>query len=160
MTNTNLTATLPSGDTVQVLKAPDALHSLELDLAQPGPVHGWTYLLDPIFAKRLFLDHLTHSEIFLLIDNRQRKHAAELVNNFSNFHCWSWSYNRTLHAKTFLFPSLNLTWVASYNLTLGSYNMSYNHAVRIHSRSITADLLSDWNINQRHSKILPQRKIA
>jgi hypothetical protein len=160
VTTTNLSTKLPSGDTLQVLKAPDALSTLESDLRERGPVHAWVYLVDPNFFRQLFLEHLTHSEIFFLIDNRQARFAKELVKDFKNLHCWTWSYNRTLHVKTFLFPALGLTWIASHNLTLGSYNMSYNHAVRIHSPTITADLLRDWHQNQQHSKIVPRKNFT
>jgi phosphatidylserine/phosphatidylglycerophosphate/cardiolipin synthase-like enzyme len=156
--NTNLSDTFPSGEAIQVLKAPDALASFQLDLTHHAPVYGWIYLLDPLFAVSLLSNHLEHSEIFVLVDNRQRRHAATLVNTFPRFHAWSWAYNRTLHAKTFLFPDLQLTWISSQNLTLGSFNLSYNHAVRIHSRRITHDLLRDWQDNQQHSKIIPAKQ--
>jgi hypothetical protein len=160
MTNTNLSAPIVGPHTVQVLKAPDALVRLEIDLRHRSPAFGWAYLLDTKFCSQLFLEHLTHSHLSMIVDNRQARHARTLVDHFPNFHAYCWSYNRTLHAKTFLFPHLAVTWITSYNLTVGSYSMSYNHAVRIDSPQITADLMRDWLDNAAHLKQIPHRKIS
>jgi hypothetical protein len=153
-----LSAPLAGGGRLWILKSPDALAEFENDLSHVGDAYGWAYLIDPPFCRQLFLQHLTHSHIHLIVDNRQKRNAIELMHDYPTIHFYTWSSNRTLHSKTFLFPHINVTWISSYNFTLGSYSMSHNHAVRIESLTLARDLFRDWRHNQKTSKLIPQRK--
>jgi phosphatidylserine/phosphatidylglycerophosphate/cardiolipin synthase-like enzyme len=114
------------------------------DLAQKGDVYAWTYLINAKFFERVFGTHLCSDELNMIVDHRQRKLCKQLQTTHPNLHAWSWSYNRTMHDKTFIFPALNIVYIGTYNLTQGSFWTSRNRCVRIDSKPLTADLLKKW----------------
>lgn len=129
---------------IQLLGAHHALELLTEDLANVSHVYAWTYLIEPEFARQLLAEHLKHSQFSTIVDHRQRGVAQKLQQEFPNFNARSWSYNRTMHEKTFIFDRACVVWLGSHNMTKGSYTLSSNRAARIHSVSLAMNLRSTW----------------
>lgn len=143
-----------------VMDGRDTLEALHFDLEKPGTVHGWAYLMDYEFTARLFAPHLENQDISLIVDNKMRSVAADLQYEFARLRCWTWSYNRTMHDKTLLFPAQGLTWIGTHNLTQGSYWMALNRAVRIESSHLTRELNAQWEHDVRSAKPVVTTKDA
>jgi hypothetical protein len=129
---------------IQLLSNKNTEMELWQDLQKPGPTFAWTYLINEKFFERVFGTHLFRDELNMIVDHRQRKVCANLQKNYGRFHAWSWSYNRTMHDKTFIFPALSVVYIGTYNLTHGSFWTSRNRCVRIDSKPLTEDLLKKW----------------
>lgn len=145
-----------TSNTIRILDGEHALSMLRADLKEAGPVYCWTYLIDTGFWHELMFPHTDHSEIYVLTDHRQRPTAKALVSENRRTHFWTWATNRMLHEKTFLFPFLGVVWIGSQNLTRGSWTLSKNRAVRIHSHALQTEMLNEWLYTRQLSKpVLP-----
>jgi len=129
---------------VRIIDGEDALITLRSDIKDAGPLYCYTYLIDVVFWHELMTPHTDHSEIYVLTDHRQRPLANQLVIENKRTHFWTWATNRMLHEKTFILPSGGVVWIGSQNLTRGSWTLSKNRAVRIHSHSLATQLLNEW----------------
>ena len=152
MTGSNIETVFDPGDSVKLFSYRATADLLATDLRERATVYAWIYLLKRPFTDTLLRDHLEHSDVFAIIDHRQKQPAAELAATFKTFHAWTWSTNRTQHAKTLVIPALNVTWLMSHNLTHGAWHMSVNHAARIHSASFAHNLLNRWTIDRLNAK--------
>lgn len=139
---------------VHMLQGLDAYGQLLQDIRGITPVYGWAYLIETEFFKTLFDQHLKTKSTFLIIDNRQQPIVRNLLSIYPKLSAASHSTNRTMHDKTLLFPALGVTWIGTYNLTRGSWSMSQNRAARIKSHALALELLSEWDTQWRHCKIL------
>lgn len=154
MTSADYT-TMPTSN-VRILDGKDAIGMLRADLAERGPAYAWAYLITSRFCDEYIAPHLEHSQLYLITDHRQRPIASELVNSNRHIHAWTWSHNRTLHEKTFIFPHLSAVWIGSQNMTRGSWILSQNRAVRIHSRELVEKMLREWHETRSNCRaVLP-----
>jgi phosphatidylserine/phosphatidylglycerophosphate/cardiolipin synthase-like enzyme len=129
---------------VHILDGEEALITLRSDINDSGPLYAYTYLIDVGFWHELMSPHTEHSEIYVLTDHRQLTLARALVQENRRTHFWTWATNRMLHEKTFIFPFHGVVWIGSQNLTRGSWTLSKNRAVRIHSHPLATQLLNEW----------------
>lgn len=129
---------------VTILSEHDAYATISADLKHAGRVYAWTYLIDPKFAEIMLATHLAQNDVSLITDHRMTNRAQDLVTRNPGIHAWTWSNNRTLHDKTFIFEALNVVYIGTHNLTHGSYWLSRNRSIRIESSDLTDALLAEW----------------
>jgi hypothetical protein len=134
----------PLNAEVQILHGQEALKTMEQDMAKDGDMYGWQYLLMLPFAQSFLAEKLTRNKINLILDHKMRNVAAEMQRWNANFRAWTWSYNRTMHDKTLIIPAEGLTYVATYNLTKGSWYLSSNRLTRIRNDQMSRILMGDW----------------
>lgn len=144
---------------IQLLSLEHALQQLRQDLELRGTVYTWTYLIDYDFAADLLGRHLQHSKLYAIIDHRMRGTAAKLQRSYPTFSARSWSYNRTMHEKTFILPETATTWLGSHNMTRGSYTLSMNRSARITSLSLCKTLEQIWWDQWQTARALPRHTI-
>ena len=130
---------------VQILHDAEVLASFTRDIEKPGNIFGWTYLLTKDFVRHLLPAHRNGNTLCLIVDTRMHHVAADLQAEIPYFKAWRWSYNRTMHDKTWLFPDTGVIYIGTHNLTHGSYWLSLNRSVRIESRAISTLLMEQWN---------------
>jgi phosphatidylserine/phosphatidylglycerophosphate/cardiolipin synthase-like enzyme len=143
---------------IQLLGLAQALDQLTSDIHNSHVVYVWAYLIEATFFSTLFADHLSHARVYMITDHRQRYVCAGLQDTFERFTARSWSYNRTMHEKTFIFPELKTVWTGSHNLTRGSFTLSNNRSARIESAQLTTALADSWHRDWTLSKTIPRLK--
>jgi len=135
----------PTKAEIQILEGAEMRETLDRDLALPGNVYAWCYL----FRKEFLYDLLTKTnvarKINFIVDCRQSAQAAELQDCLTQFNAWKWSYNRTMHDKTWIFPANSAIYIGSHNLNRGSFWTAINRSVRITSPLMTSKLMQTWN---------------
>lgn len=130
---------------IEILTGAETLHVFRGDLSLHGNAFAWGYLLNEKFTEAVLEAREKTATISMIIDHRMLGVAARLQQKFPNFAAWSWSYNRTMHDKTWVFPAQGVIYIGTYNLTKGSYWLSLNRTVRIRSQAMTAQLMHMWN---------------
>jgi len=151
-------AAAPAPPNVELLGAPTALERLKADVRQSYTIHCWTYLLERTFFDEVFSDFLKRGRLYMITDHRMRYVAAGLQDTHERFTARSWSYNRTMHEKTFVFPDLNAVTLGSHNLTRGSYTLSNNRTARVQSTQLTKALCDAWHADWTRAKPMPRLK--
>lgn len=147
--------TLP-GDMAHVdfLPIARALPTLRADLEHKSPALLLCFLADPMWFPDLFADHLTHSNLDVLCDHRQRNLLKPLLSAYKKLHIASWSANRTMHDKRIIFPELGVIYLTTNNITQGSWSLSINSTARIHSLKLAHKLADDFQAMWLHAKPL------
>lgn len=140
---------------VEVYGLTDALDQLKKDIAQATNIYTWTFLLEEKFFGELFSDFLTDKRLYCIVDHRMRALSSKLNRDFPHFVARSWSYNRTMHEKTFLFAPQNVAWCGSHNLTRGSYTMASNRSARIISPQLFGALHTAWYMDWERARPVP-----
>lgn len=141
---------------VAIIRGAEGLPLLKTDLNECSHAHLWAYLIDPPFFEALFRHQLDIGFIRVITDSRQIPAARRLAADNPRAHFRHWSTNRTLHDKTILLGQINVAWISSYNLTTGSWTMSYNRAARMQSPAIVAKLNFEFDKDWESARpILP-----
>jgi hypothetical protein len=122
----------------------DALQNLRADIADATNIYTWTFLLEENFFDNLFAKFLENKRLYCIVDHRMRGVATRLQQKHPHFAARSWSYNRTMHEKTFLFSPTSVAWMGSHNLTQGSFTMASNRSARIDSPQLFGALSTAW----------------
>lgn len=130
---------------VELLDFTKAYAVLKSDLADPGPCLAYAYLLDPIWFRELFTDHLQHSLLQMIGDSRQRTHMRLLQQQYKKLRCATWSNNRTMHDKTLIFPQKGIVYLTTNNITRGSWTMSLNSTARLECAELTRRLETQFH---------------
>jgi phosphatidylserine/phosphatidylglycerophosphate/cardiolipin synthase-like enzyme len=143
---------------IQLLGLADAQNQLKSDIQNSHVIYVWAYLIEANFFSTLFAAHLSHARVYMIVDHRQRYVCAGLQDTFERFTARSWSYNRTMHEKSFIFPELNTVWTGSHNLTRGSFTLSNNRSARIESDQLTKALADAWHRDWTLAKTIPRLK--
>jgi hypothetical protein len=145
--------------TVQLFNGFDARARLSLDLAHNGPVLFWLFLMQADWLIDLIGPHLTHSHCQVLADHRQRSALKQFVKGYKMFHAATWATNRTQHDKTVLFPALNIAYLTTANITRGSWYLSHNSFLRVHSPSLVKRLEDEFHLQWRAARpLLPSER--
>jgi hypothetical protein len=129
---------------VQVYGLTNALQHIRADIADATNIFTWTFLLEETFFENLFGKFLERGNLYSIVDHRMRGAVTRLQERFPRFAARSWSYNRTMHEKTFLFSPAGVTWMGSHNLTQGSFTMASNRSARIDSTQLFDALYTAW----------------
>lgn len=137
---------------VSIIRGSEGEALLTADLHEVSHAHVWAYLIDPDFFCKLFQRQLSVGYLRVITDSRQIPVCRRLAAEQPRAHFRHWSTNRTLHDKTILLPQISVTWLSTYNLTTGSWTMSYNRAARMTSPQITSRLAhefeADWEVSR------------
>jgi hypothetical protein len=140
---------------VEIYGLTDALQKLRQDIYAATNIYTWTFLIDPTFFIDLFDTFLESKRLYSIVDHRMRGLCSDLNRTYPNFVARSWSYNRTMHEKTFLFSPQNVAWMGSHNLTRGSYTMASNRSARIVSSQLFGALHTAWYMDWERARPIP-----
>lgn len=154
----NRTSLTLAASNVRLLGLTEAHDQLCSDIANSCVIYAWAYLIEADFFTKLFKDHLAHARVYMIVDHRQRYVCAGLQDTHERFTARSWSYNRTMHEKSFIFPELQTVWTGSHNLTRGSFTLSNNRSARIESPQLTHALADAWHRDWTLAKTIPRLK--
>lgn len=141
--------------TLFVTKTPAAtIHYTSLANGR-GLVRAYIYLTQLTHFRETWANHLSHSEMQVICDYRQRHLFATLQKQFPNLMARYYPRNRVMHDKTYIFEADGVMLYTTANETTGSWTSAHNHYVEAKSRDLVKAEVTEFNRAWSTSRPVP-----